>query len=79
MLMDDGLIVTGIRHYSPEMRNVLKRIYGEGYHLRVSEEGFVDQAGTFIGRKTAWIIAERSGQIIRQCSEPGTLYSENLY
>jgi hypothetical protein len=79
MLMTDGLIVTGIRHYSPEMRLVLKRIYGNDYKYKVKEQGFVDQYGEFLTREVAWVIAEREGQIREQVSTPGTLYSENLY
>lgn len=79
MRMDDGLIVPGIRHLSPEMRQVLFRIYGKGYHLRVEEEGFVDQFGTFLSREDAWNIAAENNQIRWQVSTPGTLYSENLY
>lgn len=79
MLMKDGSIITGIRHFSPEMRETMKRIYGEGYHLKVKEQGFVDQFGKFLSRKKAWKVAEKEGQIIREVSGPGTLYSENLY
>ncbi len=74
MLMDDGLIVTGIRHYSPEMRATMRRLYGSGlrafgrwwikpYHLRERVQGFVDQYGTFLTREQAWVIADREGQI----------------
>lgn len=90
MLMDDGHIITGIRHYSPEMRTTLRRIYGKGikllwfwlkkpYHLRVKNQGFVDQYGIFVSRADAWYIAKSAGQIIREVSVPGELYSENLY
>lgn len=79
MLMDDGLIVTGVRHYSPDMRNVLKRIYGDGYHLKVKEQGFTDSAGIFLSRENAWIVAKNANQIMREVSSPGSLYSENLY
>lgn len=79
MLMDDDLIVTGIRHFSPEMRKTLHRIYGDGYHLRVKEQGFVDTHGAFLSREAAWMIAEAQGQIREQVSSPGTLYSECLY
>ncbi len=105
MLMDDGLIVTGIRHFSPDMRATLARVYGNGfrlfdrwclkpYHLRVVEQGFVDQFGTFLTREEAWVIADREGQIrlydpadttwatipraARQ-GDAGTLFSEELY
>ncbi len=79
MLMDDGLIVPGVRHFSPDMRAVLKRIYGEGYHLRVKEQGFIDSRGAFLSREDAWAVAERNGQIRERVSVPGTLYSESLY
>ncbi len=79
MLMEDGLIVVGVRHFSPDMRATLHRIYGDGYHRRVKEQGFIDIRGNFLDRKTAWKIAEATGQIREQVSVPGTLYSENLY
>lgn len=93
MLMEDGLIVPGVRHFSPEMRAVLHRIYGEGYHLRVKEQGFVDTHGNFLSRKEAWVRADQNGQIflydpsgkgrlIPQPANEGTheiLFSENLY
>ncbi len=79
MLMQDGLIVPGVRHFSPEMRVVLKRIYGEGYHLKVKEQGFIDTHGNFLDRKAAWKRAEFTEQIRRNVSSPGKLYSENLY
>ena len=79
MKMKDGLIVPGIRHFSSEMREVLRRIYGEKYHLQVEEQGFVNQLGEFLSRQEAWIIAEQNNQIIRSVSTRGTLYSENLY
>jgi hypothetical protein len=43
------------------------------------EEGFIDQFGDWLDRKEAWKIAEDQGQIRREVSTPGTLYSENLY
>lgn len=79
MKMDDGLIITGIRHFSPEMRTVMKRVYGMGYYLRVEEQGFVDRRGQFLSREEAWKVAESNGQIRFQVSTPGTLYSESLY
>ena len=79
MLMDDGLIVAGVRHFSPDMRATLHRIYGDGYHRRVKEQGFIDIRGKFLDREAAWKRAEITGQIREQVSTPGTLYSENLY
>lgn len=34
MLMDDGVIVTGVRHYSPEMRVVLRKMYIVRIYIR---------------------------------------------
>lgn len=79
MLMKDGLIVPGVRHYSPEMRAVLHRIYGEGYHRQVAEQGFIDIHGTFLSREDAWKRAEETGQILYKLPLAGTLFSENLY
>lgn len=79
MLMDDGLIVPGIRHFSMDMRAVLHRIYGDGYHLRVKQQGFVDTHGSFLGREEAWNRASKTGQILRDCGTTGELFSENLY
>lgn len=79
MKMKDGSIILGIRHFHPHMRAVLKRLYGDSYKLQVAEQGFVDQSGVFVDRKEAWKIAEEAGQIRRQVSGTGTLYSENLF
>lgn len=93
MLMDDGLIVSGVRHYSPDMRATMRRIYGSGwrlpfckkwirkpYHLRVKEQGFIDSSGAFLGRSAAWERAEKTGQILRNTGYSArTLFSENLY
>lgn len=79
MLMEDGLIVPGARHFSPDMRTLLKRLYGDGYHLKVREQGFMDAKGVFLNREDAWVRAESLGQIKHVVSMPGTLYSENLY
>jgi hypothetical protein len=79
MLMQDGLIVPGVRHFSPDMRLVLHRIYGDGYHRRVKQQGFVDTHGNFLSRGEAWERANQTGQILRDCGTTGELYSENLY
>ncbi len=74
VLMEDGLVVPGVRHYSPDMRAVLARIYGKGfrafgrwiikpYHLRVKAQGFIDARGKFLGREEAWKVADAHGQI----------------
>lgn len=94
MLMDDGLVVMGVRHFSPDMREVLYRIYGDKYHLKVKEQGFIDASGKFLNREDAWTRADKCGQIhlydpssstrklILQPThqnKTGTLFSENLY
>jgi len=79
MKMNDGSLVLGVRHFSPDMRATMKLAYGDGYHLKVSEQGFVDQFGQFLTREEAWVIAEKNGQIRYRVSSAGTLYSENLY
>jgi len=79
MLMEDDLVVPGVRHYSPDMRAVMLRAYGPGYWLRVKDEGFIDSMGTFLNREDAWKVAEENGQIRYKVSRPGTLFSENLY
>jgi len=74
MLMNDGLVVPGVRHFSPDMRLVLERIYGRGlklwkwwvvlpYWLRVREQGFIDTHGNFLPRNVAWVHADNNGQI----------------
>jgi len=81
--MEDGMIISGVRHLSPDMRATMHKIYGDGYHMKISREhhagGFIDQYGIYYNRKDAWVIAERQGQIINDCSCEGTLFSENLY
>ena len=93
MLMHDGLIVTGVRHFSPDMRAVMHRIYGDGYHLKVKTQGFIDAHGNFLNREDAWIRADQTGQIEvysptghrKRIPQPanqhkdGLLFSENLY
>ena len=92
MLMEDNSIVAGVRHFSPEMRAVMQLAYGPKYHLKVKEQGFVNQFGVFYTRQAAWKIAHKNGQIIRptglefnpvtasfNLKYDGVLFSENLY
>lgn len=79
MLMEDGSIVTGVRHFSPDMRAIMLKAYGDGYWKKEVEQGFIDSRGNFLNRKEAWVRAQQTGQILREVSVPGTLYSENLY
>lgn len=59
--MNDGMVIAGVRHFSPDMRITLEAIYGEGYHLKVDEQGFITNKGEFVNRKEAWDIAEAGG------------------
>ena len=92
MLLKNGDIVVGIRHFSPDMRSFMGKAYGEKYHLLVETQGFVDQYGKFYDRKEAWKIADKMGQIRRPTGwedfsnprpagigDEGILFSENLY
>lgn len=80
MLMQDDLIVTGVRHYSPDMRAAMKRIYGEGYHRKVKEQGFINTRGEFLSRGAALVAAKENGQVLYRCGGDETeLFSENLY
>ena len=91
ILMDDGLIVTGVRHYSPDMRATLARIYGKGlrafgkwwrkpYYFHEAEQGFIDQFGKFLTREEAFVLARQNGQC-PHLPTTGTacLFSEDLY
>ena len=76
----DNLIVTSPRHMDQIARNTIRELVGcesvrqwsEG-----SEQGFLDQFGTYYNR------TEAASQILRRCggdtANGGTLYSENLY
>ncbi len=92
--MDDGLVVPGVRHYSTDMREVMRRIYGEsGYWKHETQQGFIDSGGNFLTRKEAYKRADELGQVnlfdpagsghlIPQKPNKGDdmeLFSENLY
>lgn len=77
--MADGIIFTGIRHFSCDMRLMITLAYYDN-KMAASEQGFVDQWGNFLTRQEAFHIALRNGQY--RPYEPynfGTLYSEDLY
>ena len=79
--MKDGTVITGARHYSPDMRRLMRRIYGgDDYWKHADEQGFVDNRGEYLNREQAFILARESGQ----CPHlPGDgvacLFSEDLY
>lgn len=71
-------IIAGVRHFDAIMHAQIRaRKEQEGWVD--AEQGFLDSCGNFQTREEAWQIASAHGQIIRECSEPGELYSENLY
>jgi hypothetical protein len=67
--MKDGLVVTGVRHLSPDMQAVLYQLYGEDYVEHIDplyrKGGFIDQLGNYLTRAEAWEIADKAGQIVR--------------
>lgn len=71
-----GAIVCGARHWDKVMR---RQAVGMDYDFHGWDQGFIDQFGDWMDRKTAWEVATDQGQIRREVSSPGTLYSENLY
>lgn len=81
MKMEDGLIVAGVRHYSPDMRETLFKMYGEGYHKKVVEQGFIDNRSQFLSREQAFILAKQNDQLIRHPIKilKTELFSEDIY
>jgi len=78
-----GSIVTGARHFDPIMREQIDaRVHGgdDPAWWRGSEQGFIDQWGTFMTREEALAVALAAGQRIYRCGGDETkLFSENLY
>ena len=73
---ESGLIICGARHWDKVMR---AQVSETEHGTRNWEQGFIDQFGDFLTREEAWVVALYEGQIRREVSTPGTLYSENLY
>lgn len=70
--------ILGARHFDNRMHEQI--VASEGHDFwREADQGFIDQFGEFMTREEAWEVAEARGQILRECSSPGALYSENLY
>lgn len=84
-VMEDGRIVSGVRHLSPDMRSTMKAIYGDKYHLKISRAhhsgGFIDQFGNYLDRNEAWAVAKKQNQIkiVLDHLKDGPLFSEHLY
>ena len=70
----NGKLLLGARHFDPLMHATA----GPNAKL-YTEQGFIDQGGTFMDRREAWKVAEAANQIIRRFGCDGVLYSENLY
>jgi len=77
-LSKEGRIIAGARHFDKVMRQQINASEGVAF-WRSAKQGFIDQFGDFIDRKDGWEIATERGQIFREVSSSGTLYSENLY
>lgn len=79
---DDGDVLVGIRHYSPDMlAQIGSRADGEKFcHRSGFDQGFVDQHGVYMTRREAFDVAVMAGQVIDMDACPsGRLYSEGLY
>lgn len=75
----NGYIVTGTRHSCPIMEMqimMMKEVLEEWCDGDKMIQGFTDQYGNFLTRKQAYPVAKAAGQIIREDTCPGTLYSE---
>lgn len=82
-------LLIGARHWDQQMHSqmgiikdklVVEGFTGKLYSHNISvDQGFIDQHNNFYDRQEAYEIAEKNDQILRHVSEPGTLYSENLY
>jgi len=71
--LHNGEIICGVRHWDRLMR---EQTAGKDSW----EQGFVDNAGSFLTREEAWEVAEKAGQIVRRVGGDGhELFSENLY
>lgn len=77
-------LALGPRHFDPTMREHINTHVNAGWtthrEWRTSEQGFIDQWGTFLTREEALAVALAAGQRVRRCGGDETrLYSENLY
>ncbi len=80
---EDGTVIVGARHFSPDMRAVIKRLVALGWKSAAVEQGFIDTHSNYWNRQDAWVRAHFHMQIKKRVggdtSKGGTLYSENLY
>jgi len=75
-----GRIIAGPRHFDGIMREQMKAADGVNAWIG-ADEGFLDQAGRFLTRKEALVVAADACQIRRVAgNDPATeLFSEHLY
>lgn len=81
---EESVIFAGVRHFDVIMHNQIAMAFDEKYWAAAAtdmEQGFLTNKYRFVTREEAWIIAEREGQILRDCGNPNSkqLFSENLY
>lgn len=76
---DTRLIICGARHFDGIMRAMIEKLGGVTEWKGHCYQGFIDNMGMFVSREEAWNIAKENGQIRREVSGEGKLYSENLY
>lgn len=82
---ETGDIVLGARHFDLRMVQQIQAYKKDQLDdvNRFTEQGFIDQHGTFMCRQEAWKVAKAANQIIRRVGSDtangGTLFSENLY
>lgn len=75
----DGAVILGVRHFD---RIMLQQIEAQTERdwTGCSEQGFVDNSGTFVDRKEALHIALEAQQMIRRYGgDTVGLFSENIY
>lgn len=75
-----GQIVAGARHWDSVMRGQILVNGERPKEWFDAEQGFIDQAGVFLTRREAWLVAEQAGQIkFWNGHNKGILFSEDLY
>jgi len=79
-----GDLLIGVRHWDESMRNQCKILMSIEKATNMSSEwdqGFITNKYRYVSREEAYDIAEREGQIIRECGNPSqrVLYTEHLY
>ncbi len=77
-------IALGARHFDPLMRDQIESHWlamrGSRDQWRVSEQGFIDQWGTFMDRREAFEVAKAAGQLLYGPHlSGGELDSSDLY